>query len=90
VSPIRAELKGLAKLFVQVGDAERLIDECRELAQLAARSGVELELDVVPDMPHNPPVLAAFHPAAQRSLDRLAQFIGEQLPVERAEGAHPR
>ncbi len=90
VSPIHAELKGLAKLFVQAGDAERLIDECRELARLAVRSGVELELDIVPDMPHNPPVLAAFHPAAQRSLDRLAQFIGEQLPMDRADGTHPR
>ncbi len=83
VSPLHAELKGLAKLFVQAGDAERLIDECREFAQRASLSGVDVALDVVPDMPHNPPVLAAFHPAARGALDRLARFIGEQLPESR-------
>jgi epsilon-lactone hydrolase len=79
VSPLNAELTGLAPLYVQVGGAERLHDEAVDLVQRARCAGVSVELDVVPDMPHNPPALAAFHPAAEAATSRLAQWAAERL-----------
>jgi acetyl esterase/lipase len=74
VSPIGAPLAGLAPLFVQVGDAERLRDEGLELVDRARAAGVHVTLDVLRDMPHNGPILAAYHPEAARAVDRIAAF----------------
>ena len=79
ISPINAALAGLNPLLVQVGDAERLYDEGVELVQRARAAGVQAELDVAADMPHNPALLADFHPHAKASLERLAAYIGTQL-----------
>jgi epsilon-lactone hydrolase len=79
VSPLNAELGGLAPLYVQVGGAERLHDEAVELVHSARRAGVSAELDVVPDMPHNPPALAAFHTAAVAATSRLGRYVAERL-----------
>jgi monoterpene epsilon-lactone hydrolase len=81
ISPLHAELPGLSPLFVQVGSAERLFDEGVELARRAEHAGVSVTLDVARDMPHNPPLLASFHPEAARALDALVQFVSHHLPV---------
>jgi acetyl esterase/lipase len=79
VSPINAELAGLAPLFVVAGSAERLFDECAELVALAQRAGVAAELCVAEDMPHNPPAMAGFHANAANAFEKCAQFVAEQL-----------
>lgn len=79
VSLLHADLRGLAPLLVLVGGAERLLDEGVEFATLATRAGVRAELEVAPDMPHNPPVLADYHPSAKAALDRLAQYVSDAL-----------
>jgi acetyl esterase/lipase len=80
ISPLRADLDGLAPLFVQAGSAERLFDEAVELVRRAEHAGVAATLDVAREMPHNPPVLAELHPQATRALHTLADFVSEQLP----------
>jgi epsilon-lactone hydrolase len=75
VSPLSASLAGLAPLLVIVGGAERLFDEGCELVDKARESGVDATLHVASDMPHNPPVLAQYHPHAAASLDHAARFV---------------
>jgi hypothetical protein len=41
----------------------------------AKRVGVDAELAVAPEIPHNPPVLADYHAAAKQSLARLASYV---------------
>ena len=79
ISPINAELTGLAPIFVLAGSAERLFDECAELVALAQRAGVVAELCVAEDMPHNPPAMASFHPNAADAFEKCGQFVAEQL-----------
>jgi acetyl esterase/lipase len=79
VSPINADLTGLAPLFVLVGGAERLFDECRELVELGRRAGVQAELCIAEDMPHNPPAMADLHPHAEQAFAKSALFVAEQL-----------
>lgn len=79
VSLLHADLRGLAPLLVSIGGAERLHDEAVEFVARATRVGVRAELAVAPDMPHNPPILADYHPAAKASLERLAQYIRDAL-----------
>ena len=79
VSPIDAELEGLAPLFVVVGGAERLFDEGTELATRARRASVEAELCVAQDLPHNPPALVDFHPLAEQAFAQSGRFIADSL-----------
>lgn len=79
VSPLGAELSGLAPLLVVVGGAERLHDEGVELVALARRAGVAAELYVAAELPHVPPLFAAFHPEGARALARSAQYVRQKL-----------
>ncbi|WP_437873970.1 alpha/beta hydrolase fold domain-containing protein [Sorangium sp. So ce363] len=79
LSPLHAGLEGLASLFIQVGDAERLHDEGQELARRAREAGVDFTLDVLRDMPHNGPVLADFHPEGVRGTGTLGSYLRASL-----------
>ncbi|MDF3071775.1 MAG: hypothetical protein K0R38_7376 [Polyangiaceae bacterium] len=79
VSLIDAELAGLAPLLVVVGGAERLFDEGKELVEKARRAGVDAELYVAADMPHNPPAFVPFHPNAAASMRESGLFLARSL-----------
>jgi acetyl esterase/lipase len=79
ISPLGADLAGLAPLLVVAGEAERLIDECRAFVDRAKAAGVTAELCVAPDMPHNVPALAGFHPAAERAFALAGSWAASQL-----------
>jgi len=52
VSPMYADLTGLPRMLIQVGEAEIFLDENRELAIKAQRAGVRVHLEVWPEMVH--------------------------------------
>lgn len=79
VSPVFANLAGLPPLLVQVGTAEILLDDSRELAERAKRAGVEATLEVWDDMIH---VFQAFFPLlpeAREAIERIAAFLRARL-----------
>lgn len=81
LSLIDADLRGLPPLSVHVGGAERLRDEGVKLVERAQSAGVEAVLELAEDMPHNPPVLADFHPEARRALERVVEQLMAHLPA---------
>jgi monoterpene epsilon-lactone hydrolase len=79
VSPLHADLRGLPPLFVQVGEVELLADEARAFAERARAAGVDVTLDLLPDMPHAAPLFAAFVAGGRRAIDDIAAFLGPRL-----------
>lgn len=75
ISVIDADLGGLPPLLVQVGGAELLEDECREFAERARAAGVQVQLDVLVDMPHAGQLFAAYAPEGARAITRAATFL---------------
>lgn len=75
ISLIDAELSGLPPLYIQVGGAELLEDECHEFADRARAAGVRATLDVLVDMPHAGQLLAAYAPEGARAIARAAEFM---------------
>ncbi len=75
LSPVNAELEGLAPVLVIVGEAEVLRDDILRLAERLEQAGVSVKRHVAPDMPHNAPVFAAYHLSAQAALETAAAFI---------------
>jgi acetyl esterase/lipase len=80
ISPLFAELGGLAPLRIDVGAVEVLLDDATELAERARTAGVDVTLEVWPEMIH---VFQAFPaelvPEAAASIDAAGAFLARHL-----------
>jgi epsilon-lactone hydrolase len=79
VSPCYADLTGLPPTYLQVGDAERLLDDSRRFAQRASRAGVSVKLDVFADQQHTFQMMAGRAPEADEAIARLAAWLRPYL-----------
>jgi acetyl esterase/lipase len=78
-APLYADLKGLPPLLIQVGDAETLLDDSNRLAQRARAAGVEVKLEVWPEMIHVFQLFASFLPEGQQAVEGIGQFLSQEL-----------
>jgi acetyl esterase/lipase len=74
VSPVFADLTGLAPLFIQVGSHEILLDDAVRLAARAAEHDVHVELQVWPEVPHVFQAFAAMLDEGAAALDAAGAF----------------
>ena len=79
-SPLYADLAGLPPLLLQVGTAETLLDDSRELARRARAAGVEVTLEEWDEMFHDWQMFAAMLPEGQQAIDAVGQFLRKTLP----------
>lgn len=75
ISPLFADLTGLPPLLVHAGDAEVLVDQIRAFAARAEDAGVDIRLEVYPDMVRVWHLMRAVTPAAQRAIDGIGAFV---------------
>jgi acetyl esterase/lipase len=73
-SPLYADLAGLMPMYLQVGDEEVLLDDARRLAERAAASGVEVTLEVFPEMQHVFQLGAGNVPEATEAIAKLGAY----------------
>jgi len=78
-APLYADLKGLPPLLIQVGDAETLLDDSTRLADRARAAGVQVKLEVWPEMIHVWQMFAGFLPEGQQAIDGIGKFIRERI-----------
>ena len=78
-NPLLADLRGLPPIYIQTGADETLLDDSRKLADLARRAGVEVTLDIVPEMQHVFQFLAGTAPEADQAIGRLARWVRPKL-----------
>ena len=78
-APLYGDLRGLAPLYIQVGGDETLLDDSTRLASRAAHAGVEVRLDVFPEMQHVFQVMAGQVPEADDAVARIGAFLRERL-----------
>lgn len=71
LSPINADLSGLAPMLIQTGGFELFLDEDIELAKKAARDGVSVNFSVYAGMPH---VFAIRLPQLRESAESFLEF----------------
>jgi monoterpene epsilon-lactone hydrolase len=78
-APLHGDLAGLPPLLIQVGDAEVLLDDSVRLAEAARAAGVEVTLEVWPEMVHVFQASAGFVPEADQAVARIADFCRQKL-----------
>ncbi|WP_368518372.1 alpha/beta hydrolase [Rhizobium sp.] len=81
-SPLYAKLKGFPPIFLQAGGDEALVDESRMFAERAGQAGVEVRLDVFPDMLHSFQMMAGRAPEADDAIQRLADWVQAKLGID--------
>lgn len=74
-SPLYADLSGLPPLLIQAGTAEILLDDAARLAERAGDAGVDVTLDIWPEMIHVWQGFAGFLPEAQTAVTQIGAFI---------------
>ena len=74
-SPLHADLKGLPPLLIQVGDHETLLDDSVRLADAAEKAGVDVTLEVWPEMIHVFQMGAGNVPEATRAVARIGEWL---------------
>ncbi len=79
-NPLYADLHGLPPLLIQVGDHEVLLDDSTRLAQCAQAAGVQVKLEVWPEMIHRWHSYASVLPEGQQAIDDIGEFLREQIP----------
>ena len=75
ISPLYADLTGLPPLLIHVGDAEILLDDSTRIAERAKAAGVDVTLEVWPEMVHVWHVFAKILPEGQQAIDRIGEFV---------------
>jgi acetyl esterase/lipase len=81
VSPVHADPAGLPPLFLQAGELDLTREAALRLATAAARAGVHVTLEIVPEMIHGFQGLAnAGIPEAREALARVGDFVRAHMP----------
>jgi acetyl esterase/lipase len=81
-SPLYADLKGFPPMFLQAGAYEALVDESRMFAERARQAGVDVRLDVFPEMLHSFQMMAGRAPEANDAIQRLADWVRPKLGID--------
>jgi acetyl esterase/lipase len=75
VSPLYADLRGLAPILIQVGSDETLLEDAARFAAAAGAANVAVTLEIWPDMIHAWPLWNAKLEAGRRALANAGAFM---------------
>ena len=85
LSPALADLTGLPPLLIHVGDAEVLRPDSTNLAAKARSDGVDVTLEIWPDMVHVWHVFAGRVPEATDAVAAVGRFVRDRVPATKDE-----
>jgi len=78
-NPLYAELNGLPPLYIQVGGDEALLDDSRRFEVKAKDAGVEIKLDIFPEMQHVFQFMAGTAPEADLAIGQMAEWVRPKI-----------
>lgn len=85
-SPLYAELAGLPPTYLQVGSDEALLDDSVAMAAAMTSAGVDVRLEVFPEMLHSFQMMAGAAPEVDDAIGRFADWLRPRLALPAATG----
>jgi monoterpene epsilon-lactone hydrolase len=76
---LQADLAGLPPIYIQTGGDETLLDDSTRFAEKAKAAGIDVKLDVFPEMQHVFHFLAGRAPEADDAIRRMADWVRPKL-----------
>ncbi len=74
-SPLHADLTGLPRIAIQVGTAEKLLDDSTRIAETIRAVGGDVELEVFEDLIHVFQSFAPHVPESLEAIEKLGSFL---------------
>lgn len=78
-APLYGDYRGIAPLYIQVGGDETLLDDSTRVAERAKAAGVEVKLDIFPEMQHVFQASAGNMPEATDAVERIGAYLKQKL-----------
>jgi len=78
-NPLYADLKDFPPVYMHVGDDEVLLDDTIRLADIAGKAGVDVRVDIFPQMQHSFQMTAGRAPEADDSIARFTTWVKPKL-----------
>jgi len=75
ISPLYANLEGLPPMLIHVGTAEILLDDAVRFTERARTAGVDVTLEIWPDMVHVFQAFAIVAPESREAIEKIGEFI---------------
>ena len=79
VSPLFADLHGLPPTYIQAAELDLIVDDSIRFASVAAKQGVDVRLDIFPEMHHSFQFFAGTIPEADSALKKAASYLSGSL-----------
>ena len=79
VSPVFANVSGLPPMLIQVGDDEILLDDSTRLAEKLEAAGIDVEIEVWPDMWHVFQMFVGKMPESRRAIEKIGAYINKAI-----------
>lgn len=79
VSPVFANVAGLPPTFIQVGDDEILLSDSTRLADKMNDMGLDVEIEIWPEMWHVFQLFIGKMPESRRAIRRIGAFLGARM-----------
>lgn len=76
---LKADLSGLPPIYIQVGSYEAMLDNSTRFEPLARAAGVDIKIDIVPEMQHVFQMMAGRAPEADDAVRRMAAWAKPKL-----------
>lgn len=78
-APLYGDYRGIAPIYIQVGGDETLLDDSTRVAERARAAGVEVKIDVFPEMQHVFQASAGNMPEATDAVERIGVYLKQKL-----------
>ncbi|HJM27020.1 MAG TPA: alpha/beta hydrolase [Acidimicrobiales bacterium] len=78
-SPLYGDFAGIPPLLIQVGDEETLLDDSTRMAEVAGLAGVDVSLEVFPEMQHVFQLFVGNMPEADKALAKITAWLRPRL-----------
>ena len=75
VSPVFADVEELPPMLIQVGDHEILLSDSQRFADLLIAAGIDVQLEVWPEMYHVFQIFVGKMPEARRAINTIGDYI---------------
>lgn len=79
VSPVFANVSGLPPMLIQVGDDEILLSDSTRLAEKLKAAGIDVDIEIWPDMWHVFPMFVGKMPEARKAVKKIGRYIDEAV-----------
>lgn len=78
-APLYGDFTGISPLLIQVGDEETLLDDSTRMADVAASAGVDVSLEVFPEMQHVFQLFTGNMPEADDAVAKIAAWLRPRM-----------